>query len=113
MKATLRFTVMLSSLLLAGASYAQERVTGVGIALGVEDHTIKVMQVLPNTPASKAGLSSGLVVHQIDGIATEGRYLKDCVDMLRGAAGTKVKLVLIDTANSKTNTVELTRERIL
>ena len=71
------------------------------------------MKVLPNTPASKAGLAPGLVVRKIDGTATDGKLLKECVDMLRGGVGTKVKLELVDTANSKTNTVELTRERIL
>ena len=94
-------------------SPAQERVTGVGVALGVEADTIKIMKVLPHTPASKAGLVPGLVVRKIDGTATDGKLLKECVDMLRGGVGTKVKLELVDTANSKTNTVELTRERIL
>jgi C-terminal processing protease CtpA/Prc len=94
-------------------NHAQERVTGVGVALGVEADTIKIMKVLPNTPASKAGLAPGLVVRKIDGTATDGKLLKECVDMLRGGVGTKVKLELVDTANSKTNTVELTRERIL
>jgi carboxyl-terminal processing protease len=113
MKAKLIFVAMLSGLLLVCASQAQESVTGVGIALGVENHTLKIMKVLPNTPASKAGLSSGLVVQKIDGTVTDGKHLKNYVDMLRGAAGTKVKLELVDTANSKTNTVELIRERIL
>jgi len=94
-------------------SPAQERVTGVGVALGVEADTIKIMKVLPHTPASKAGLVPGLVVRKIDGTATDGKLLKECVDMLRGGVGTKVKLELVDTANSKTNTVKLTRERIL
>jgi len=92
---------------------AQERVTGVGLALGVEADSIKIMKVLPHTPASKAGLVPGLVVRQIDGTTTDGKLLKECVDMLRGAVGTKVKLELVDPANSKTNTAELTRERIL
>jgi carboxyl-terminal processing protease len=95
------------------SSPAQERVTGVGLALGVEADTITIMKVLPNTPASKAGLVPGLVIRTIDGTATDGKLLKECVDMLRGGVGTKVKLELVDTANSKTNTVELTRERIL
>jgi len=94
-------------------SPAQERVTGVGLALGVEADTITIMKVLPHTPASKAGLVPGLVIRTIDGTATDGKLLKECVDMLRGGVGTKVKLELVDTANSKTNTVELTRERIL
>jgi C-terminal processing protease CtpA/Prc len=94
-------------------SHAQERVTGVGVALGAEADTIKIMKVLPHTPASKAGLAPGLVVRKIDGTATDGKLLKECVDMLRGGVGTKIKLELVDIENGKTNTVELTRERIL
>jgi len=82
------------------SSPAQERVTGVGLALGVEADTITIMKVLPNTPASKAGLVPGLVIRTIDGTATDGKLLKECVDMLRGGVGTKVKLELVDTANS-------------
>jgi len=68
---------------------------------------------LPHTPASRAGLVPGLVVREIDGTPTEGKLPKECVDMLRGAVGTKVRLELVDLENSKTNTVELTRERVL
>jgi carboxyl-terminal processing protease len=112
MKANLRFTIVLGGLLLACMAYAQERVIGVGVALGVKDQKIKIMKVLPNTPASKAGPSPGLVVQKIDGASTDGELLKECVDLLRGAAGTKVKLELVDVANNKTNTVGLIRERI-
>jgi carboxyl-terminal processing protease len=94
-------------------SHVQEHVTGVGVALGVEGQTIKIMQVLPRTPASKAGLVPGLVVREIDGTPTDGKLLKQCVDMLRGAVGTRVRLELVDMENGKTNTVELTRERVL
>jgi predicted metalloprotease with PDZ domain len=95
------------------SNHAPEHVTGVGVALGAEGRTIKIMQVLPHTPASKAGLVPGLVVRDIDGTTTDGKLLKECVDMLRGAVGTKVRLELVDLENGKTNTVELTRERVL
>jgi thiol-disulfide isomerase/thioredoxin len=112
MRASLIFAAMLGGLFLASASLAQESVTGIGVALGRRHQALEIIHVLPNTPASKAGLSEGLVVDQIDGTSTHDKLLKDCVDMLRGAVGTKVKLQLIDTANGKTNTVELTREKI-
>jgi carboxyl-terminal processing protease len=113
MRAKSIFTVMLGGLLLGYVSQAQEHVTGVGVALGVETNAVKIMKVFPNTPASKAGLSRGLMVQKIDGTATDGRHLKDWVEKLRGAVGTKVKLELVDPAKGMTNTVELTRERIV
>ena len=113
MRAKLKFVAMFSGLLLVCASHAQEPITGVGVALGIEDHIVKIMKVLPNTPASRKGLIPGVIVQKIDGTATDDKRLEDCVAMLRGPAGTKVKLELIDTASGKTNTVELTRGKVL
>ena len=95
------------------SSQAQPPITGVGIALGVRNNTVRIVKVLPNTPAARAGLTEGLVVQKIDGTVTENGNLKDCVEMIRGVAGTKVTLELIDTASGATNTVELTRERLM
>ena len=89
-----------------------EHHAGIGVALAVRDHAVKIMTVLPNTPAAKAGLSVGLIVPKIDGTPTDDTHLKDWVEKLRGDAGTKVKLELVDAANGKTNTVELIREQI-
>jgi len=113
MKAKLISVVMFSALLLACASRAQESVTGIGIVLSVENSTLKIMKVLPNTPASRAGLSPGLRLQKIDGTVTDGKHLKEYVDMLRGPAGMTVRLELVDAARNKTNTLDLIRERIL
>ena len=51
-------------------------------------------------------------MQKIDGAPTDDSHLKDWVDKLRGKAGTKVKLELVDAANNKTNTVEMIREQI-
>lgn len=109
----LLLALVLSALMLGCASPGKPPITGVGVALGVEGQTLKIMKVLPNSPAAKAGLSPGLVVQKIDGTNTAGKRLEDSVAMLRGAAGSKVRVELVDTANSKTNTVELTRDRVL
>ena len=113
MRAKLIIVAALSGLLLACTSHAQEQVSGfIGIDLGIHQHKMRIIHVRTNTPASKAGLSPGLVIQKINSTPTEGKSLADCTKMIRGAAGSKVKLELVDTANRKTNTVELTRERI-
>jgi membrane protease YdiL (CAAX protease family) len=94
------------------AGQAQEHYTGIGVELGAKDNKVIILQVVPNTPASKAGLSDGLGVQKIDGTTTDGKLLKDCGDMVRGPAGSKVKLELVDITHDKTNSVELTREGI-
>ena len=107
-----RLLAALVGLLLALAAYAQDHFAGVGLMLAVHKDALTVIHVIPDSPASRAGLSEGLLVRKIDGAATEGKPLKDCVEMIRGAAGTKVKLELLDASRNKTNTVELTREEI-
>jgi hypothetical protein len=98
---------------IARALNTQEHFAGIGLVLLADkNHTIRILGVLPYSPASKAGLSPGLVVQKIDGMSTDGKPLRDCADMIRGARGTKVKLELVDQVNSRTNTVELTREKI-
>lgn len=93
-------------------SRPQEVFTGIGVELDSKDGKVIIRQVVPNAPAFKAGLSGGLVIQKIDGTTTDGKSLKDCGDMMRGPAGSQVKLELVDMTNSKTNTVELTRGKI-
>jgi carboxyl-terminal processing protease len=107
------FAVILAGLLFSDVGNAQEPVTGVGVAIGVQTNVVKIMKVFPNTPASKAGLTPGLIVQKIDGTATDGKHLKNWVEKLRGEVGTKVRLELVDTAKGMTNAIELTRERIM
>src|SRR5882724_2986633 len=86
-------------------SRAQAVFTGIGVELDAKDQKVIIRQVVPNAPAAKAGLSGGLVIQRIDGTTTDGKSLKDCGDMMRGPAGSKVALELVDMTSNKTNTV--------
>jgi hypothetical protein len=112
MKIELMILAVLCAQLLPCISHADENVTGIGIQLGIHHHRMEIIHVLTNTPASNAGLSAGLVVQKIDGVTTEGKSLYDCAKMVRGAVGSKVTLELVDSAQSRTNTVELIRAEI-
>jgi carboxyl-terminal processing protease len=92
--------------------HAQSSITGIGVLLGVRDHALQIMSVVPDTPAAKAGLHPGLVIQQIDGTNIVGKPLVVCVAMTRGPVGSKVQLEVIDPAKSETNIVEFTREKI-
>ena len=91
-----------------------EEIVGIGIALQKDPATqeLRIMNVLPNSPAVRAGLKSGMLVEKIDGQELTGRNLPECVNLIRGPVGTKVRLELVDLVQDKTNTVELTREKI-
>jgi carboxyl-terminal processing protease len=112
MRAKFTFATLLGGLLLIAAARSQEHFTGVGLVLAFNKDALTVVLVLPDTPASRAGLSKGLLIQKIDDAETGGMPLKACVEKLRGAAGTKVKLELVDPQHSKTNTVELIRADI-
>jgi membrane protease YdiL (CAAX protease family) len=94
------------------ASQAQEHYAGIGIELREKDNRVIIVQALPNSPAAKAGLGSGLVIQKIDGISTDGKSLQQCADLGRGPAGSKVVYELVDPTQHQTNTVTLTRESI-
>lgn len=113
MKQNIIQAVVLCSLLLVFSIRAAPPIAGIGVALGIEANTLKIMKVLPGTPADRAHLSPGWIVQRIDNVATDGKRLEDSVAMLRGAAGSKVKLELLDTLANRTNKVELIREQVL
>ena len=104
--------VTLGCLLLGCRRHDQRSITGIGVQFAMRNNAIEVMQVIPDTPAAKAGMAPGQTVQAIDGVPTAGRSLKECVDRMRGPVGSTIRLELVDRQKDTTNTVELTREKI-
>jgi D-alanyl-D-alanine-carboxypeptidase/D-alanyl-D-alanine-endopeptidase len=86
--------------------------SGIAFEIDKQTHTLQITKVYPNTSAAQAGLSPGLIVEKIDDIPTAGKSLADCLNIAHGAAGTKIRLELVTPDGGKTNTVELTRQKI-
>ena len=86
--------------------------SGVGIQLSLDKETKELVVVSPieGSPASRAGVQPKDVITAIDGKSTKGMSTEDAVKLIRGQAGTAVKLTL----RRKGQPVELslTRERI-
>ena len=99
----------------AGTLTAVHEYVGSGVALGVDKQTstVRITKVLPNTPASQAGLTAGLIVQKIDDIPTAGKSIESCASLIRGEAGTAVRLELVNPERLETNRVELTRQKFL
>ena len=112
MKTKSIFPVLVAGLWLGFVGHAEERLVGIGVQIALKHEKLTVIHVLPDTPASKAGLTSGLLIRKIDGIETEGKDLRQCTEMIRGPVGTKVKLEVIDVERNKTNLVELVRQEV-
>ncbi|HUE15503.1 MAG TPA: S41 family peptidase [Planctomycetaceae bacterium] len=86
------------------------RYVGLGIAVGWEDKSrlTQINNVIPGGPAEQAGIRQGDLIEEIDHLAvTPGTRLKDVIERIRGAEGTKVTLGLRnpDSKGSRTLTV--------
>ena len=84
---------------------------GIGAELGKDaSNNIIVISPLAGYPAEKAGLMPKDVIGAIDGKVTNGMTINDAVKLIRGAAGTSVKLTIIrDNAQLD---ISVTREAI-
>jgi carboxyl-terminal processing protease len=68
---------------------------GVGMEVGInKDGALSVISPLKDTPAARAGIKSGDVILTIDGKDTSNMSVDDAVSLIRGKAGTSVKLQL-------------------
>jgi carboxyl-terminal processing protease len=92
-------------------AFARELV-GIGTALELDQPTqsIRITKVFGDSPAGKAGLTSGMIIQRINDTATQGKSLAECMTLLRGGVGTKVRLELLDVSG-KTTRVDLTRAK--
>jgi len=87
---------------------------GIGIVMEIEEETrmLTVLESLENTPASRAGLTSGDQILEIDGITTLNKDIDVLADQIRGPVGTKVTLTILRPSTKEKFSVNLTRERI-
>jgi C-terminal processing protease CtpA/Prc len=84
---------------------------GIGVALGINpsDETPVVALVFRNSPAERAGLPKGAVIEKINGIATAGRTIEECIAQIRGPEGIPVLLEFIDPATGKSTKLMIVR----
>ncbi len=75
-------------------SQTSGELSGIGIQLGMEQKTkqLMVIEPIPNSPASEAGLQAGDHIVGIDGKATELMSLEQASAAIKGEVGTEVKL---------------------
>jgi len=92
-----------------------EEIAGIGAMLGFDRKlgAIVIQGSVPNSPAAEAGLNSGLILSKIDDTFTEGLKLSECVELVRGAPGTVVRLEVVDPEQNETNALELTRRQVV
>jgi carboxyl-terminal processing protease len=86
---------------------------GLGLTVGMEDGTIKVVAPTEDTPAYRAGVKAGDYITHINGQLVYGQTLDEAITAMRGAPGTKVSLTLLRVGQTKPIEVSMTREVIV
>ena len=81
--------------------------SGIGVSIENYNGQCRVVTPMLGTPAEKSGIKSGDIIVKVDGVDITSKPLNEAVSMMKGEAGTKVKLVI--DRDGKTLNYTLTR----
>jgi carboxyl-terminal processing protease len=88
------------------------RFGGIGVELGLVDGLITVIAPIDDSPAKRAGLTSGDALVRLDDKPIKGKTLTQIAKALRGEPGTQVRLAIRRDAFEDLLEMELTRSVI-
>jgi carboxyl-terminal processing protease len=90
------------------------RYGGVGIEIGVRgrDKVLTVITAMDDSPAQRVGIRSGDRIIEIDTLSTQGFSTSDAARVLRGPAGTQVRLLVERAGSSEPIEFVITRRDI-
>jgi carboxyl-terminal processing protease len=83
----------------------------VGLTLSKRFGYIIVVSVLPDSPATKAGIHSGDIFESVAGFTTRDMSVGQALNFLRGQVGTGVKVSVIRRGKAQPDEVDLVREK--
>lgn len=86
---------------------------GIGVAVDIEGEYVVVVQPYAGTPGEKAGLKRGDLIIAVDGKSTRNMALDAAVSMIRGPAGTTVRLTIQRTTPAGKETKEFSIVRAM
>jgi carboxyl-terminal processing protease len=85
---------------------------GIGISVGVRNARLTIIAPIKGTPGEKVGLKSGDIVKFVDEVDVTNVNIERVIKLMRGEAGTKVKLGIIRGRDPKVKYFDITREVI-
>lgn len=85
---------------------------GVGMEIGIKDNKLAVVAPIKGSPAEVAGVKSGDFIAKIDGVDSISMPTDQAVQLIRGKAGTTVKLTLVRTGVKSPFDITITRATI-
>jgi tetratricopeptide (TPR) repeat protein len=87
--------------------------SGPGFAYAVTGGSVRVTELQPDYPGSRAGLLVGDIIEKVNDTELNTESLLKLPDLLAGDAGTKVRLTVRHSGSEKREVIERTRERFL
>lgn len=95
------------------AALDPEKISGIGVLIRPDpaSNLITLNYVVPGTPADRAGLENDDTLVSIDGASTKGMKTEDASKLLRGKAGTSVRLE-VTRGTDPVRTYAVTRSEI-
>jgi carboxyl-terminal processing protease len=85
---------------------------GLGLEVAVQGGLVKVVSAIQGMPAAKAGIMAGDIITHLDDAATQGLFLTQAVEKMRGPVDTKVRLRIDRKGQDGPIEVSLVRARI-
>ncbi|MGE3797835.1 MAG: S41 family peptidase [Thermomicrobiales bacterium] len=85
---------------------------GIGVWISSQDGVVKVVAPVPGSPAERAGIRSGDVIVEIDGVRTDGLDGNGAVEALIGPAGEQVSLMVQRPSTEEMLNFDIVREKI-
>lgn len=85
---------------------------GIGASVEMRDDQVVIAQLMPGSPALKAGVQVGDIILAVDGISVKGLSLTETVAKIRGPRGSQVRLLLQREGVDAPLEIAVTRDRI-
>ncbi|MEY2988333.1 MAG: hypothetical protein RJB13_1854, partial [Pseudomonadota bacterium] len=83
---------------------------GIGVVLTQQNGRLEIIEVVPDTPASKAGIEAGDVIVSVDSVRITKDNIDEVLNKLRGLPGSSLKLEI--ETNNEDNTEKKVQKKI-
>jgi carboxyl-terminal processing protease len=90
----------------------QGRFEGVGMNVDRDKRGLRVLNVFEGSPAEQAGIAKGDFITEVDGRSIAGLSAQVASARIKGPAGTRVSLQVVDPETFEPRTLKLRRQRI-
>ena len=90
----------------------RSRYDGLGLVVSAKDGVLIIVSALEDSPASKAGLSSGDQILKINGATTEKMQLTDAITALKGKPGESITMQILRPASKEVRDFTMVRTEI-